>query len=187
MLAPPVGSDSSQLSLTSLTMSSIHFLSAGVSPAERSSLRSRNSNVPVSSYSSTSVSNGTDSRRYGQLTFTRRSTSFCWATIEFVLPHNQLCVSFSMSSCWRGRYGWKNASYKNQGPLIPTSLRWSQRLKHTLPNNSRGRPMNRIMLFGSEVFSSVGWLRECERDASGGDPQSSKFCNSPGTNVTREY
>jgi hypothetical protein len=38
------------------------------------------------------------------------STSFACVTIEFVAPHSQLRVSFIMSSCWSGMYGWKNAS-----------------------------------------------------------------------------
>ncbi len=42
-------------SFTSLTMSSIHFLSAGVSPTSRSSFGSRNSIAPVSIYPMTSV------------------------------------------------------------------------------------------------------------------------------------
>jgi hypothetical protein len=42
------GSFSFQLSLTSRTISSIHFLSAGVNPAERSNFGSRNSKVKVS-------------------------------------------------------------------------------------------------------------------------------------------
>lgn len=45
-----VGLRSSQPSLTSVTMSSIHFLSAAVNAAERSSLGSRNSKEPVSIY-----------------------------------------------------------------------------------------------------------------------------------------
>ena len=53
----------------------------------------------------------------------RRSTSFCCATIELVLPHSQLRVSFSMSSCCSGRYGWKNASCTDYRPSI-----WDQQL-----------------------------------------------------------
>lgn len=44
-------------------------------------------------------------------TFTNKSTSFCCVTIVFVLPHSQLWLSLSMSSCCKGRYGWKKASF----------------------------------------------------------------------------
>lgn len=46
-----------------------------------------------------------------RLTLTSNSTSLCCVTMVFVLPHSQFCVSFSMSSCCNGKYGWKNASY----------------------------------------------------------------------------
>lgn len=38
--------------------------------------------------------------------------SFCCVTIWFVVPTNQLLAA-SVSICWRGMYGWKNASWEN--------------------------------------------------------------------------
>ena len=78
-----------------------------------------------------------------QHTFTRRSTSFCCVTIVFVLPHNQLCVSFSMSSCWSGKYGWKKASYNGN---ISTKSGASRQVVLTLPKRSKGSPTYAIML-----------------------------------------
>jgi hypothetical protein len=54
---------------------------------------------------------GNARRKETRRTLTRMSTSFACVTIEFVAPHSQLRVSFIMSSCWSGMYGWKNASW----------------------------------------------------------------------------
>lgn len=40
--------------------------------------------------------------------------------------------------------------------------------------------MYAIMLFGSDVLSEVGRESVLARQARGGDPQSSRFCNRPG-------
>ena len=98
-------------SLTSFTISSIHFRSAAVRATIRSTAGLRNSIAPVSIYPSsivkTSLSLSKTKRKH---TFTSRSISFCCVTMELVLPHSQPAVSLSMSSCCNGRYGWKNAS-----------------------------------------------------------------------------
>ncbi len=170
-------------------MSSIHFLSAGVNPAERSNFGSLNSKMPVSScgenkYVSTLPS--MSRRHVHRLTLISKSTSFCWVTIEFVLPHSQLRVSLSISSCCSGRYGWKNASCISKKSVYG-QLKHIKIQYHTLPNKSSGSPIYAIMLFESDVRSSVGLERPWALLHSGGDPQSSRFCRSPGTSVTSEY
>lgn len=47
--------------------------------------------------------------------------------------------------------------------------------------------MYAIILLRSDVRSEFGRVNVWARYASGGDPQSSRFCKRPGTKVTREY
>lgn len=99
-----------QLSFTSVKISSIHFLSAGVNAAERSNFGSRNSKTPVSIFIYLSVIK--DYKRASTIcTLTSRSISACCVIIEFVHPQSQLGVFLIISICCNGRYGWKNASY----------------------------------------------------------------------------
>lgn len=98
--------------------------------------------------------------------------------MEFVLPHSQLWVSLTTSSCCNGRYGWKNASYRENGTVSLKDVRIFSK-QRTFPKISRGRPIYAIILLWSEVRRDVGRDKVGARAANGGDPQSSNVCNRP--------
>ena len=57
----------------------------------------------------------------------------------------------------------------------------------TFPKISKGRPINAIILFRSDVRNDEGLDSVGAREASGGEPLSSSVCSSPGRRETREY
>lgn len=106
--------------------------------------------------------------------------SFCCVTIWFVVPTNQLLAA-SVSICWRGRYGWKNASWENILSAVH-GIWWGGALALLTPMGGKEKdirkPMNLNKLVLSLVLKDVGLilLLFC---SNWGDPESRRFKRSP--------